>query len=319
MTLKFTRRLLIGALALALNDANAQAQEQAKPVSVNPELPHSVLRLPNIHPGRDAVYAYAKELLTEALNVTAQDYGTFELIVSTQETAQERQLRSLEHNTLDVTWSVTSHEREQHFLPIRIPIMAGLFGKRALFVREGDTRLKSVTSLEELQQFRAVMGYDWPDTRIFKANNIPVLETTYRASFRIVSEGFADMFPRSVMEINEEFADEQLSQGLAIDEHLIVSYPSPIFFFVGSDNHQLAGRIAQGLLILFETGKFQTLLTQQKGYQQSMDLIEGRRIIDIDNPLLSEQSKLALERFLPEFTHSIETAQYIEEQDPKGK
>ena len=91
MTLRLTRRLLIGALALALNDANAQAQEQAKPVLVNPELPHSVLRLPNIHPGRDAVYAYAKELLTEALNVTAQDYGTFELIVSTQETAQERQ------------------------------------------------------------------------------------------------------------------------------------------------------------------------------------------------------------------------------------
>lgn len=304
MTLKLTPVLLLGAVLLPLTSAVAQNQ----PSVVNNELPHSVLRLPNVHPGRDAVYAYAKQLLTEALEVTEDSYGTFELVVSTQETAQERQLRSLEHSMLDVTWSVTSIEREQHFLPVRIPIMAGLFGKRILLVREGDTRFSQVKSLEALQSYRAVLGYDWPDTKIFKANNIPVLETTYRASFKIVSEGFADMFPRSAMEIQEELSDESLSRGLVIEENLVVSYASPIFFFVGSDNHQLAGRIAQGLLILFETGRFQTLLTQQPGYQQSMSLLEGRTVIEMENPLLSEQSRLALERFLPEFSQSLETA-----------
>ena len=307
MTLKLTPVLLLGAVLLPLTSAVAQNQ----PSVVNNELPHSVLRLPNVHPGRDAVYAYAKQLLTEALEVTEDSYGTFELVVSTQETAQERQLRSLEHSMLDVTWSVTSIEREQHFLPVRIPIMAGLFGKRILLVREGDTRFSQVKSLEALQSYRAVLGYDWPDTKIFKANNIPVLETTYRASFKIVSEGFADMFPRSAMEIQEELSDESLSRELAIEDSLVVSYPSPIFFFVGSDNHQLAGRIAQGLLILFETGRFQTLLTQQPGYQQSMSLLEGRTVIEIENPLLSEQSRLALERFLPEFSQSLETAHQI--------
>ena len=304
MTLKLTPVLLLGAVLLPLTSAVAQNQ----PSVVNNELPHSVLRLPNVHPGRDAVYAYAKQLLTEALEVTEDSYGTFELVVSTQETAQERQLRSLEHSMLDVTWSVTSIEREQHFLPVRIPIMAGLFGKRILLVREGDTRFSQVKSLEALQSYRAVLGYDWPDTKIFKANHIPVLETTYRASFKIVSEGFADMFPRSAMEIQEELSDESLSRGLVIEENLVVSYASPIFFFVGSDNHQLAGRIAQGLLILFETGRFQTLLTQQPGYQQSMSLLEGRTVIEMENPLLSEQSRLALERFLPEFSQSLETA-----------
>ncbi|MEC8230227.1 MAG: amino acid ABC transporter substrate-binding protein [Pseudomonadota bacterium] len=304
MTLKLTPVLLLGAVLLPLTSAVAQNQ----PSVVNNELPHSVLRLPNVHPGRDAVYAYAKQLLTEALEVTEDSYGTFELVVNTQETAQERQLRSLEHSMLDVTWSVTSIEREQHFLPVRIPIMAGLFGKRILLVREDDTRFSQVKSLEALQSYRAVLGYDWPDTKIFKANNIPVLETTYRASFKIVSEGFADMFPRSAMEIQEELSDESLSRELAIEDSLVVSYPSPIFFFVGSDNHQLAGRIAQGLLILFETGRFQTLLTQQPGYQQSMSLLEGRTVIEIENPLLSEQSRLALERFLPEFSQSLENA-----------
>ena len=277
---------------------------------VSADLPHTVLRLPNVHPGRDSVYSYAKTLLTEALRITQSQYGTFELIVSDQETAQERQLRSLEHNMLDVTWSVTSTERERQFIPIRIPIMAGLFGKRALFVKEGDVRLKEVKNLVTLQQFRAVLGYDWPDTKIFRANDIPVLETTYRASFRIVSEGFADMFPRSVMEINEEFADKNLSKGLTIDDNLIISYPSPIFFFVGSDNQALAGRIAEGLLMLFETGKFQELLLAHKNFKEGMTLTEGRTIIEIDNPLLSEQSRLALEKFLPEFAMSEAVLKY---------
>ncbi|MHC6648479.1 type 2 periplasmic-binding domain-containing protein [Alteromonas sp. HB246098] len=278
--------------------------QQQSSDEVSADLPHTVLRLPNVHPGRDSVYSYAKSLLTEALRVTQSQYGTFELIVSNQETAQERQLRSLEHNMLDVTWSVTSTERERQFLPIRIPIMAGLFGKRALFVKEGDVRLKKVKNLADLQEFRAVLGYDWPDTKIFRANDIPVLETTYRASFRIISEGFADIFPRSVMEINEEFADKTLSKGLTIDDNLIISYPSPIFFFVGSDNQALARRIAEGLLMLFETGKFQELLLAHKNFKEGLSLIDGRTVIEINNPLLSEQSRLALEKFLPEFAMS---------------
>lgn len=302
-------RIVAALLLCVVTPLSAHAQ-QMNTNEVSTDLPHTVLRLPNIHPGRDAVYAYAKRLLTESLRVTEPQYGSFELIVSDQETAQERQLRSLEHHMLDVTWSVTSTERERQFLPIRIPIMAGLFGKRALFVREDDTRLKSVESLEELRAFRAVLGYDWPDTKIFRANDIPVLETTYRASFRIVSEGFADMFPRSVVEIKEELADKALSRGLTIDDHLIISYPSPIFFFVGSDNQALAGRIAEGLLILFETGKFQELLLAHENFREGMALIEGRTVIEISNPLLSEQSRLALEKFLPEFSSSQAMKQF---------
>jgi hypothetical protein len=32
-----------------------------------------------------------------------------------------------------------------------------------------------------------------------------------------------------------------------------------------------------------------------------MELMGSRRVIEIDNPLLSEESKKALEKFLPEF------------------
>ncbi|BFT31534.1 transporter substrate-binding domain-containing protein [Alteromonas sp. D210916BOD_24] len=305
MTRRFINAMLFCSLA-HLNSSAFALTDQSEKVGENvtdANLPHTVLRLPNVHPGRDAVYAYARQLLSEALAVTEDKYGSFELVVSQEESAQERQLRSLEHNMLDVTWSVASTERESHFLPIRIPIMAGLFGKRVLFIREGDQRFRSVESLQDLKAFRAVMGYDWPDTKVFKANDVSVLETTYRASFRIVSEGFADMFPRSVMEIREEFEDKALSRGLIIEDSLLISYDNPIFYFVASDNTLLAERIAKGLLILIENGRFHTLLSQQPGYEQSMKLMKNRKLVELTNPLVSDQSREALSKFLHE--HAI--------------
>ncbi|WP_420933957.1 amino acid ABC transporter substrate-binding protein [Alteromonas sp. A081] len=263
---------------------------------------HTTIRLPNVHPGRDAVYAHAKQLLTEALLITQADYGTFELIVSNQESPQRRQLRSLEHDLLDVTWSVTSSDREAYFLPIRIPIMAGLFGKRVLLIDSEDTRFSKDMEITDLKEFRAVLGYDWPDTDIFRQAGIPVVETTYRASFKMVSEGFADMFPRSVVEVLGEVEHTELSKGLVIEDNIVISYPSPIFFFVGSNNKRLASRITEGLLQLLKNHRFQQLIKEYKGYQQGLTLIEGRTIIHLDNPFLSTESKKAIENFLPLFT-----------------
>ncbi|WP_334031686.1 amino acid ABC transporter substrate-binding protein [Alteromonas sp. P256] len=260
---------------------------------------HTIIRLPNVHPGRDAVYAHAKRLLTEALLITQADYGTFEFIVSTQESPQRRQLRSLEHDLLDITWSVTSSDREAYFLPIRIPIMAGLFGKRVLLVNAEDTRFSKDMDITDLKEFRAVLGYDWPDTVIFRKAGIRVIETTYRASFKMVSEGFADMFPRSVMEVLEEMEHKDFSKGLVVEDNIVISYPSPIFFFVGSNNQQLATRITEGLLQLLKNHRFQQLLKEHKGYQQSLALVKGRTVISIDNPLLSKESQKAIENFLP--------------------
>ncbi|WP_349384088.1 amino acid ABC transporter substrate-binding protein [Alteromonas sp.] len=277
---------------------HAYANQDSESVSTA----HTKIRLPNVHPGRDAVYAHAKQLLTEALLVTQADYGTFEFVVSSQESPQRRQLRNLEHDLLDITWSVTSSDREAYFLPIRIPIMAGLFGKRVLLINSEDKRFSKDVDLTSLRKFRAVLGYDWPDTTIFRKAGIPVLETTYRASFKMVSERFADMFPRSVMEVVEEINNKDLSKGLVVEDSIVISYPSPIFFFVGSNNQQLATRITEGLLQLLKNHRFQQLLQEHKGYQQSLLLLKGRTVINIDNPLLSIESKKAIENFLPLFT-----------------
>ena len=142
----FIRSLLVSVLSATLITATSAVvgnlafattiKEPAVEAASN--LPHSVLRLPNVHPGRDPIYAYAKQVLTMALDATADEYGTFELIVSEQEVAQERQLRSLEHSMLDVTWSVTSIEREkQHKVGItnKQKIRSKCTDNLAMFIR----------------------------------------------------------------------------------------------------------------------------------------------------------------------------------------
>jgi len=292
--------ILLSGLFTSLGLAGEVTDSPSLEKNTKAALPHRILRLPNVHPGRDPVYAYAKTLLSKALEVTEDKYGTFELHVSKQEIAQERQLRSLEHDMLDVTWSVSSIDREKQHRAIRIPIMGGFFGKRIMLIRADDNRFDNPLTLQSLKSMRAVQGYDWPDTRIFRYNEIPVLETTYQASFRIVAEGFADMFPRSVMEIIHEL-DKQPDSTLKIEPHLLVSYNSPLFYFVASDQEALANRISEGLTILLESGEFQAFLKAQPVYQESMTLMRGRTVIEIENPLLSEQSKVALKHYLTYF------------------
>lgn len=298
---RFITGLIISVVTLSLcgiSQAAAVTRKTATAPDAN-TLPHSVLRLPNVHPGRDPIYAYAKALLYQALKVTEAEYGTFELVITEQETLQARQLRNLEHSMLDVTWSVTSKERERHHLPIRIPIMNGLFGKRALLINADDNRFDTPLALKDLTDMRAVQGYDWPDTRIFRHNGIRVLETTYQASFRMVAEGFADMFPRSVMEISHEINSQAKTANLKVAPNIIIAYPSPMFYFVSSEQSALAERISQGLQQLLSSGELRKLLEAQDIYQQSMELLEAREQVQLHNPLLSEQSKQALATYLP--------------------
>lgn len=264
-------------------------------------LPHHVLRLPNLHTANNPIEAYAKNLLYQALKATEAQYGTFELKIAKQPISQERQMRSLEHDLLDIAWSVTSIQRETQHLPIRIPIMAGLFGKRLMLVRENDERFNVPISMTELRSMRAVLGYDWPDSRIFRHNEIPVIETTYRASFRFISEGFADIFPRSVMEIQTELRNLSSDNALKIAPNLLIEYDSPVFFFVSSKRPELAERITKGLLILLDSGEFQRMLSNLDVYQDSIELMNDRHVIKLENPSLSLQSKQALEQYLPRF------------------
>lgn len=274
------------------------ASAAAQPAPTAP--PVQQIRIPQVAEGTDPLYLYVKALLQMALDKTAPEYGEVELIANESRTVQERQLRNLDHRMLDVTWSVTTLERESLFRAVPIPIAAGLFGKRVLLIRAGDERFDEPVAITQLKQYRAVQGQDWPDTRLYRHHGFSVLEATYESSFRVLEEHYVDYYPRGVLEVDFELAFHS-ARPLALEQHLVLSYPSPMFFFVSRNNRQLANRIHEGLRQLLASGEFQALLMSQRFYQNSMAHLQGRQVIHLSNPMLSATSQEALDTYLPYF------------------
>lgn len=261
---------------------------------------YRVIRIPQVFSGTDPLYNYVKTLLQMALDTNAEKHGKVKLLPNERGTVQERQLRNLDHRLLDVTWSVTTAKRENLHKAVRIPLTAGLFGKRLLLIREGDVRFDTPVPLTTLKQYRAVQGQDWPDTRLYRYHGFSVLESTYQASFKVLAEGFADYYPRAILEVEYEL-EYAKALPIALEKNLLIRYPSAMFFFVSRENHALAKRIEDGLLTLLETGQFQSLLESQEFYKSSKVLAEGRHVIELSNPMLSNESREAIENYLPYF------------------
>ena len=260
--------------------------------------PVQVLRIPHVVEGTNPIYDYATTLLAMALEVNAETYGAVRLHANSSVSVQERQLRNLNNRLLDVTWSVTSVDRERHYLPIRIPLVDGFFGKRVLLISKNDTRFNLRLDASQLKSMYALQGYDWPDSRILRHNNYKVIEAPYAASFKLLIEGFADYYPRSLLEVSFELEKWQ-SQGIALESYLLITYPSAMYFFVSKSNTALAERIEHGLRQLVREGTLSALLHDQPFYQQGKRIAKGRHEILLENPLLSAETRDIINTPLP--------------------
>ncbi len=254
------------------------------------------LTIPQPIDGTGPIYNYIVDILTMALEVTAPEYGPVTLLAVSEATLQSYQLRDLEHHQLDITWSVTSKQREKQHRTVFVPLANGLFGKRVLMLRENDYRFSKPMTEHNLKQLRLIQGHDWPDAQIFRANGYKVVEANYGGTFALLSEGFADAFPRGVLEIHQELAERE-DELFKVERHLLFEYPSALFFFVAKERNMLAMRIEQGLKELYASGKLQQRLAAQPFFQSAMSTIDNRAVYRLSNPLLSEKATQALETF----------------------
>ena len=68
----------------------------------------------------------------------------------------KRKLRSLNQGELDVIWAMTSKQRGQELLPIRVPIFKGLIGYRIMVIQ--DTKQQDLTHILSTQQIKAMVA-----------------------------------------------------------------------------------------------------------------------------------------------------------------
>ncbi|HEU4670067.1 MAG TPA: hypothetical protein VFR91_05145 [Dyella sp.] len=262
---------LAGCLLLALGMAAAHA---AAPLQVTYPRPES---------RRDGRAGYPLELLRLALDHSGVAY---DLRASPVPMQQARVLRQLARGEgLDIAWSVTTRERERDLLPIRIPIDRGLIGWRVLLIRKDEQdRMHPVHTLSGLAALWGGQGHDWPDLDVLRANGLKVLPSpTYEGLFAMLQKGRIDYFPRAVAEVGPEMATHAY-MGLTIEDHLLLHYPSALYFFVNPANHRLADAVRLGLERAIADGSMDALFRRTYGSLPADLDLRHRDVIELANP-----------------------------------
>lgn len=243
-----------------------------------------------LHSNGEDPEAYVVELLRLALAHSGDDY---QLEPSLEPMPQSRAQLSLERNDgrVQLMWTMTTREREADLLPIRIPIYKGLISWRVFLVR-ADQRdlLAGVTRREQLEALRMGQRHDWPDTDILRANGFTVVTTPgYENLFRMLDAGRFELFPREVVVAwDEQRRAEADGLHLAVDDHLVLHYPTAFYFFTSRQRPELAAAIQRGLEAAIADGSFEHLFQRYHGETLRRARMERRRVIELVNPDLPE-------------------------------
>jgi hypothetical protein len=239
----------------------------------------------------------AVKLLRTALEKTEPSDGAFAMypsksgVMSTARYQKEVQ----DGVRLNVIWAAVTEELEQDALPVRIPIRKGILGYRIFLIRKQDReKFAKITTLDELKQLTVGQGHGWKDVEVFKANGFPVITgDSYEGLFKMLVNGRFDYFSRGINEAPEEYAARKDDlPDLWVEEHLLLYYPWPKYFFVSKNAPLLADRLERGLNMMIEDGSFDEIFRKYHGASIQAANLKNRRLFTISNPLLPATAPL---------------------------
>jgi hypothetical protein len=190
---------------------------------------------------------------------------------------------------IDVFWGPTTREKEENYLPVRIPIDKGILGWRLFFVRARDRQLfADVHSLAQLQLYSAGLQRDWSDIAIFRANGLKVVGAdAYETMFAMLAEERFQYFPRGIVEIWNE-SKTYANLNLEIEQGLALHYPVYSYYFVKKSNVSLARSIEDGLRAAMADGSFDRLFEKFNGESIKRARLGTRTVLELSNPLLPD-------------------------------
>lgn len=246
-------------------------------------------------PNHDVTKEYKYQVLQLFLEKTEKTDGPFRIEVLSGETTQARDYDLFKQGYIDVILTMTSKELEKEFHPIRIPFDKGVYGYRVAIINQSDqAKFSSIKTLEDFQKLWSGQNEVWPDTKILRANGFNVVGISgYIELFTMVHEGRFDFFPRALHEPWRELADVKIP-GLVVEKDVALHYPAPGYIFTNKNNMKLADRLERGFRMALKDGSFDKLFYNHPDMKEALDRanLKGRRIFELKNPLLSEETPL---------------------------
>ena len=240
-----------------------------------------MIRIPTFttdHP----IIEYLHLQLQQAIKATEQDYGKAEVIRLKIPVEEERQLRNLNQSITDIAWATCSLQRNEAYLPVLVPQVAGLFGLRVNLIREDDKRFAKIDTVDALKGLLAVQSAKWHDYDILVNNGFTVLSSDRFSAYRAVEKGLADYYPRGIAEVTGEMKTAQTKALIIAPDHAL-RYPLLYLLYVKKGNTTLANRLTTGFERTIQNGAFLALLESQQWYQQARIILLGRTIFDLQN------------------------------------
>lgn len=259
--------------------ANTQCHAQTFPSAIT--IPFSA------HHSPEYANHYYEELLQLALAKTEDHYGKTMIKSYPFATGRERQRAMLKNNSgLDVIWSPTSKIREQQLLAVKFSLLGNLSDYKILLIRKEDKeKFSAVKKLADLRNFKAGTGLHWQDTHVLQKNNMPSVKSwNYDSMFKMLRAKRFDYMIRGVEEIWSELELHSGSSFVA-EEHLLIHYKLPVYFFVNPNNTELATRLKTGLEIAEKDGSLHQLLLDLPAFKKGFEEIhnKNRIIINMEN------------------------------------
>lgn len=258
-----------------------------------------IIKIRSINYAIDPKLSYKYQLLDLLLKTTKDKYGAYEIHFANQLNSQQRDIKHLDLDIINVFISMTSKAREETMLPIRIPVFKGLYGYRVFLINKKDQlRFSDIKTLDQLKKLTAVQGTHWPDLNILKSNGLNIESSSQHESlFKMLEYGRVDYFPRGIHEPWKELSDRP-NMGLAVEKNLMLYYPAPGYIFVKKDNLRLSIRLKEGFKSIIESGEFDTFFDN---HPQIIEMkrksnLKNRTLFKLNNPLLSPFTPLDDER-----------------------
>jgi hypothetical protein len=239
----------------------------------------------------------AVKLLRTALEKTEPSDGAFAVYPSKSGAmSPDRYQKEVQDGVrLNVIWAAVTAELERDALPVRIPIRKGILGYRIFLIRQQDReKFAKITTLDELKQLAVGQGLGWKDVEVFKANGFPVITgDSYEGLFKMLVSGRFDYFSRGINEAPEEYAARKDDlPDLWVEEHLLLYYPWPKYFFVSKNAPLLADRLERGLNMMIKDGSFDEIFRKYHNDSIKAGNLKNRRLFTISNPLLPATAPL---------------------------
>ncbi|RYY73280.1 MAG: transporter substrate-binding domain-containing protein [Gammaproteobacteria bacterium] len=194
----------------------------------------------------------------------------------------------------DVHWLNAQTPFEAELEPVRIPLCKGLSGWRILFIRpESQAAFSKIKNMNDLRQYLAGHGSDWPDAARYESLNLPQkLSGSWKGLFSMLKQNRIDYLSRSALEIYDE--DDAFPElNLKVESQLVIRYPAAYYFYVRKNNPQLAADVKIGLERAIADGSFDEIFNRYFSEKINRLHMESRRIIEIplpeDVPLIADR------------------------------